>query len=350
MWPTLVSVLAVLCYCWVSGGRNASPKRKNCRQPRLISQAKPPVSERVLNLRFDKKTPERLDRFLVEQLQEFSRSRLQALIAEGLVQVDGQAAKKAGQTLENGSNVTVRIPPAAPTDLLAENIPLDVVFENEDLIVVNKAAGMVVHPAAGHASGTLVNAVLGYEPDMEGIGGEERPGLVHRLDKETSGLILLAKNERAHRWLQDQFRLRQVEKTYLALVDGKPPTPSGRIETYIGRDPSHRKQMAIVSESRGREAISEYKTVESFANHTLLEFHPLTGRTHQIRLHCSFLGCPIVGDEIYGRKKHSLKINRHFLHAFRLKIVLPSEKETRHFEAPLPEELEQVLTSLRKES
>jgi pseudouridine synthase, RluA family len=265
------------------------------------------------------------------------------------VDVNGQAAKKAGQTLESGSKVTVRIPPAVPTDLIAEDIPLDIVFENEDLIVVNKPAGMVVHPAAGHASGTLVNAMLGYDPDIEGIGGEERPGVVHRLDKETSGLILLAKNERAHRWLQDQFRFRKVEKTYLALVDGKPPTPSGRVETYIGRDPSHRKRMAIVSESRGREAVSEYKTVESFAKHTVLEFRPLTGRTHQIRLHCAFLGCPIVGDEVYGRKKSTVEINRHFLHAYRLKIILPGEKEPRLFEAPLPDELEQVLVSLRNE-
>lgn len=305
------------------------------------------MNDRVLNFLFDKKTPERLDKFLVEQLQEFSRSRIQGLIVDGLVDVNGHAAKKAGQTLESGFNVTVRIPPPAPTDLIAENIPLDIIFENEDLIVVNKPAGMVVHPAAGHSSGTLVNAVLGYDPDIEGIGGEERPGVVHRLDKETSGLILLAKNERAHRWLQDQFRLRKVEKTYLALVDGKPPTPSGRVETYIGRDPSHRKQMAIVSESRGREAISEYKTVESFANHTLLEFHPLTGRTHQIRLHCAFLGCPIVGDEVYGRKKSTVKINRHFLHAYRLKIMLPGQNETKLFEAPLPDELVQGLVSLR---
>jgi 23S rRNA pseudouridine1911/1915/1917 synthase len=265
------------------------------------------------------------------------------------VDVNGCAAKKAGQTLESGFNVTVRIPPVTPTDLVAEDIPLAIIFENDDLIVVNKPAGMVVHPAAGHSSGTLVNAMLGYDPDMEGIGGEERPGVVHRLDKETSGLILLAKNERAHRWLQDQFRLRKVDKTYLALVDGKPPTPTGRVETYIGRDPSHRKRMAVVSESRGRAAISEYKTVESFQKHTLLEFHPLTGRTHQIRLHCAFLGCPIVGDEVYGRKKFSVEIKRHFLHAYRLKIVLPGEKETRLFEAPLPEELEQVLAVLRAE-
>lgn len=305
------------------------------------------VSERVLNFRFDNQTPERLDKFLVGLLQEFSRSRIQGLIADGCVDVNGHAAKKAGQTLESGSNVTVRISPPAPTNLVAEDIPLDILFENDDLIVVNKPAGMVVHPAVGHTSGTLVNAVLGYDPEIEGIGGEERPGVVHRLDKETSGLILLAKNERAHRWLQDQFRLRKVDKTYLALVDGKPPTPSGRVEAYIGRDPSHRKRMAIVSESRGREAISEYKTLEEFPSHTLLEFHPFTGRTHQIRLHCAFLKCPIVGDQVYGRKKPSVKIGRHFLHAHRLKIILLGEKEPMLFEAPLPDDLEQVLNSLR---
>ena len=302
-----------------------------------------------MNFHFDRETPERLDKFLVEQLQEFSRSRIQGLIVDGFVDVNGRAAKKAGQTLEHGSSVTVRIPPPTPTDLIAEDIPLDILFENDDLFVIDKPAGMVVHPAAGHSSGTLVNAVLGYDPEIEGIGGEERPGVVHRLDKETSGLIVLAKNERAHRWLQDQFRLRKVEKTYLALVDGKPPTPSGRVEAYIGRDPSHRKKMAIVSESRGREAISEYKTVESFDKHTLLEFHPLTGRTHQIRLHCAFLGCPIVGDEIYGRKKATIEIGRHFLHAYRLKIMLPGTKEQRAFEAPVPAELQKVLGELRGE-
>jgi len=307
------------------------------------------VSDRLLNFRFEREAPERLDKFLVEQLQEFSRSRIQGFILDGFVDVNGQLAKKAGQTLESGFAVTVRVPPPVPTDLIPENIPLDILFENIDLLVIDKPAGMVVHPAAGHASGTLVNAVLGYDPEIEGIGGEERPGVVHRLDKETSGLIVLAKNERAHRWLQDQFRLRKVEKTYLALVDGKPPTPVGRVEAHIGRDPSHRKKMAIVPASRGREAISEYKTVESFKAQTLLEFHPLTGRTHQIRLHCAFLGCPIVGDEVYGRKKPSLAIERHFLHAYRLKIILPGEKEPKFFEAPLPEELSSVLEGLRAE-
>jgi len=306
------------------------------------------MSDRVLDLQYDDESSERLDKYLVGQLPEFSRSRIQGLIADGHVDVNGLPAKKTGQSLERGSTVTVRIPPTAPTNIIAENIPLDIIFENDDLIVVNKEAGMVVHPAAGHSSGTLVNAVLGYDPDIEGIGGEERPGVVHRLDKETSGLILLAKNERAHRWLQDQFRLRKVNKTYLALVDGKPPTPAGRVEAYIGRDLRNRKRMAIVSEKYGREAISEYTTLEEFDEHTLLEFHPHTGRTHQIRLHCLFLNCPIAGDEIYGKKKSTIKIGRHFLHAHRLSIVLPNEKEQNTFEAPLPPELENTLNELRK--
>lgn len=305
-------------------------------------------NERVETFYFSETVSERLDKFLVTCLPEFSRARVQGLIADGFVLVNNAPAKKAGQILESGFEIQVRIPPPAPSGLMGEQIPLDIIFENDDLIVINKPAGMVVHPAAGHASGTLVHAVLGYDPDLEGIGGEERPGLVHRLDKDTSGLIVLAKNEQAHRWLQDQFRLRTVEKTYLALVDGKPPTPAGRVEAAIGRDPSHRKKMAIVSEKKGREAVSEYKTLETFKNHTLLEFHPLTGRTHQIRLHCQFLGCPIVGDSVYGKKRPTVEIKRHFLHAYRLKIILPNETSPRMFEAELPEELKKVLEEVKR--
>lgn len=306
------------------------------------------MSDRIETFHFDEKIPDRLDKFLVSHLREFSRARIQGLITDGFVSVNGVPAKKAGQMLEDGDDIEVRVPPPVPSGLVAEDIPLDIIFENDDLIVVNKPAGMVVHPAAGHYSGTLVNAVLGYDPDMEGIGGEERPGLVHRLDKETSGIIVLAKNERAHNWLQDQFRLRKVEKTYLALVDGKPPTPTGRVEAAIGRDPSHRKKMAIVSQGKGREAVSEYKTIETFKNHTLLEFHPHTGRTHQIRLHCQFLGCPIVGDAVYGKRNPSLEITRHFLHAYRLKIILPNENSPRTFEADLPDELKAALEEVKR--
>jgi 23S rRNA pseudouridine1911/1915/1917 synthase len=306
------------------------------------------VSDRVETFNYVGEAPERLDKFLVERLPEFSRARLQAMIENDLVLVNGLPAKKNGQPLEAGMTVEVRIPPPVSAGLVGEDIPLEIVFENDDLLVVNKPAGMVVHPAAGHPSGTLVNAVLGYDPEFGEIGGEERPGVVHRLDKETSGLILMAKNDAAIRWLQDQFRLRKVEKTYLALVDGQPPTPTGRVDVPIGRDPGHRRQMATLSPGKGREAVSEYKTLESFKAHTLLEFHPLTGRTHQIRLHCAFLDCPIVGDKVYGRRGQSIDLDRHFLHAARLKIILPGETEPRVFEAPLPAELQAVLDELRQ--
>ncbi len=305
------------------------------------------MSDRIEIFRYEQNTPQRLDKFLVARLPEFSRARLQGLIADGFVAVNNRPAKKAGQTLEGGEIVTVRIPPPQPSDLLAEEIPLDVLFENDDLLVINKPAGMVVHPAAGHASGTLINAVLGYAPDIEGVGGEERPGLVHRLDKDTSGLIVVAKNDHAHHWLQDQFRLRLVEKVYLALVDGAPPTPSGRIETAIGRDPRDRKKMAVMPPDKGREAISEYHTLETFRAHTLLAVRIYTGRTHQIRLHLAYLKAPITGDVVYGHRRPTLDIPRHFLHAHRLALTLPGETTPRRFEAPLPPDLQAVLTRLR---
>jgi 23S rRNA pseudouridine1911/1915/1917 synthase len=183
------------------------------------------VTDRVVILNFGQPSAQRLDKYLVSQLPEFSRSRLQGLIRDGFVTVDGIPAHKSGQVLEGEAQVQVIIPPTEPGLLVGEAIPLELLFENDDLLVVNKPAGMVVHPAAGHLTGTLVNAALAHAPQMEGIGGEKRPGVVHRLDKQTSGVILLAKNDTAHRWLQEQFRLRRVEKVYLALVDGKPPTP-----------------------------------------------------------------------------------------------------------------------------
>ena len=312
--------------------------------PEMLSLSDP----KVMRFSFGADQPARLDKFLVSCLPELSRSRLQALIAEGLVRVDDNAARKAGQTLDKPCSVEVTLPPVAPSSLVPEAIPLEVVFENDDLIVINKPAGMVVHPAAGHLSGTLVHAALAHAPEMEGIGGEQRPGVVHRLDKDTSGLILLAKNDQAHRWLQDQFRLRKVQKTYLALVDGHPPTPVGRVEAAIGRDLKQRKKMAVVPDEKGRPAVSEYRTLESFTAHTLVEVHPITGRTHQIRLHMAFLGCPVAGDKIYGLKRPSLPLERHFLHAARLEIRLRNEKQNRTFEAPLPEELKHTLERLRR--
>lgn len=288
----------------------------------------------------------RLDKFLTSVLPELSRSRLQTLIKDGRVLVNNLQVVKTGLSLVTADRVSVEIPDAEPVDLIPENIPLDVIFENSDLVIINKPAGMVVHPAPGHSSGTLVHAALGNFDDLEGIGGEIRPGIVHRLDKDTSGLIVIAKNDHTLTWLQDQFKLRKVEKIYLALVDGKPPTPTGRVEAAIARDPSHRKKMAIVSAGRGRASVTEYKTVKEYAKHTLVEAHPLTGRTHQIRLHMAFINCPIVGDKVYGRKTQTLEIERHFLHAARLKIILPGETTPREFQAALPDELQALLENL----
>ena len=288
----------------------------------------------------------RLDKFLNAQLSEYSRSQIQNFIKDGNVLVDGKPAQKTGLKLDGGEDIIISIPPIKLTELVPEKIPLEIIFENKDLLVINKPAGMVVHPSAGHSEGTLVHAVLAHAPDIIGIGGEKRPGVVHRLDKDTSGLILLAKNDHAMRFLQEQFKSRDVDKRYLALVDGAPPTPVGRIEAAIGRDPSHRKKMAIVSEAKGKPATSEYKTIKNFSQHTLLEVHILTGRTHQIRLHLSFLDCPIVGDTVYGRRHPTLPVKRQFLHAAKLKIRLPDEETPREFEAPLAEDLRLVLDDL----
>jgi 23S rRNA pseudouridine1911/1915/1917 synthase len=307
------------------------------------------MDAQVLNFVFTGESG-RLDKFLVQCLPDLSRSRLQGLIKDERVKVNGAVVTKAGFDLEAADQVEITLPPTQPTDIVPENIPLNVIFESDDLVVIDKPAGMVVHPAAGHAQGTLVNAILGHDPDLEGVGGEQRPGIVHRLDKDTSGLILVAKNDKSLQWLQDQFRLRKVRKYYLALSDGHPPTPTGRIEAAIGRDPSLRKQMAIVPDAKGRASVSEYRVLESFPAHTLFEVHPETGRTHQIRLHLAFLGCPIVGDSLYGNRHISIPIARQFLHAARLSIVLPGESQPRTFESPLPEDLQTVLDELRSRS
>ncbi len=262
--------------------------------------------------------------------------------------VNGALPEKAGIVLNSGQIVSVRIPPVEPSGVQPEDIPLTILHENDDLMVVNKPAGMVVHPGAGHASHTLVNAALAHAPNMMGISGEIRPGVVHRLDKDTSGLILIAKNDKTLQYLQEQFKTRKVTKNYLALVDGHPPTPNGRIDAAIGRDPSHRKRMAIVTVPRGRQAITEYHSLEVFIDHELIEVHPITGRTHQIRLHLAFLGCPVAGDLVYGKRHPSLGLQRTFLHALRLSLYLPGEKKITTFEAALPAELERVLQELRQ--
>jgi 23S rRNA pseudouridine1911/1915/1917 synthase len=300
----------------------------------------------LLIIHYDSEEEQRLDKFLVSCLPEHSRSRLQHLIKEGYVSVDGVIARKTGLMLQGERTIRVQIPLPEPTDLEPEKIPLDVIYEDHNLLVVNKPAGMVVHPSAGHSSGTLVHAALAHAPEMEGVGGVQRPGVVHRLDKNTSGIILLAKNDRTHRMLQTQFRLREIEKVYWALVDGRPPTPSGRIEAPIGRHPKHRKKMSVVTPEKGRDAVSVYHTLKTFKRHTYLEIKPVTGRTHQIRLHLAFIHSPVVGDTVYGKQKATLPINRFFLHAAKLTVRLPDEPDPRSFLAPLPIDLQRVLDDL----
>jgi 23S rRNA pseudouridine1911/1915/1917 synthase len=281
-------------------------------------------------------------------MPEYSRSFLQGLIQNGHVRVDGVRAAKNGTRLDAPQLVEVTIPPNAPSELVPEAIDLDIVYEDKNLLVINKPAGMVVHPSAGHQQGTLIHAVLAHAPDIEGVGGVQRPGLVHRLDKGTSGLIVLAKNDATHQYLQEQFKDRKVKKTYLALVDRHPPTPTGRVEAAITRDPKNRQRMAVVPDGKGKMAISEYKTIETFSNHNLLEVTILTGRTHQIRLHLAFLDCPVVGDTTYGQKRLSLPVSRQMLHAYRLGISLPGSQAVTIFEAPLPNDFEAALKELRK--
>ena len=304
------------------------------------------INSKVLTFQYDFQESQRLDHFLVVQLPEQSRSFLQGLIKTGKVIVDGNIITKTGYKLEGNQMIVITIPPPEPSDLVPETLPLDIIFENDDLLVVNKAASMVVHPSAGHSSGTLVHAILAHIPDLQGVGGVKRPGIVHRLDKETSGLIVIAKNDLAHQFLQTQFKNRSVDKTYTALVDSHPPTPTGRVEAAIARDRSHRQRMAIVSEDRGKMAVSVYKTIQSFENHTLLEINILTGRTHQIRLHMAFLNCPVVGDHVYGFKKPTLATDRHLLHAHRLVIDLPDGNKSVPFQAPLPKDFQEILERL----
>lgn len=304
------------------------------------------MNDPIRNYVYDSFEKLRLDVFLTDKHPQQSRSRIQKWIASGAVTVNGKIITKTGYMLEEDDIVVLNTPEPEPTQILAESIHLDVIYEDEDMLVINKPAGMVVHPGAGHATGTVVNAALAHSPEMEGIGGEGRPGVVHRLDKDTSGILLLAKNDTTHRWLQDQFRLRKIHKVYIALVDGKPPTREGIIDASISRDPSHRKQMAVVQNDRGRDAVSRYLTLKEYGEQTLLEVHPSTGRTHQIRLHLAFIGCPITGDRLYGHKKTSLEISRHFLHAAKVTLELPGSKQEVTFEAPLPNDLVKVLDSL----
>lgn len=304
----------------------------------------------------------RLDRWLTDRFAEESRSAVQRWIAEGLVTVSGQRAGKAGMPLEAGANIEVAAPPpAVETSLRPEDIPLKIIFEDNNLLVIDKPAGLVVHPGPGHTAGTLANAVLHHCPELEGIGGEKRPGIVHRLDKGTSGVIVVAKNDAAMRLLQEQFAGRSVYKEYLALLEGRVEPPRGRIDAPIGRHPTRRQRMAVLPAHSGpknaagaREAVTEYECLQVYedrskgqtARFSLVRAVLHTGRTHQIRVHFAWRNFPVAGDAEYGNKRRRLSLTRPFLHARRLGIRLPGEAEQRVFESPLPTELQRILDRL----
>jgi 23S rRNA pseudouridine1911/1915/1917 synthase len=288
----------------------------------------------------------RLDRYVADQLPDLSRGTVQGLIESGRVRVDGQQRKPKFR-MTPGEVVSVQIPTPRIDEILPDPIPLAIVYEGADVIVVDKPAGMVVHPAPGHPRGTLANALLAHVPGIS-VGGSQRPGIVHRLDKDTSGLIVAAKTDRGRTALVTQWESRSVEKTYLALVSGSVEDEQATIDAPIGRDPKHRQRMAVVRS--GRPAVTHFRIVERFPDATLLEVSIETGRTHQIRVHLAFIGHPIVGDQIYGRARPTdPHLERQFLHASALGFRLP-DGEALRVEAPLPQDLQTVLEELRAKS
>jgi 23S rRNA pseudouridine1911/1915/1917 synthase len=289
----------------------------------------------------------RLDIWLQRQLREHSRRYVQRLIHSGHVVVNAEFCK-ANHKLRAGEVVDVTIPPPSPMEMAGESIPLEVLHEDADLIVINKPPGIVVHPAAGHRDGTLVNALLHHcAGQLSGIGGVERPGIVHRLDRDTSGCLVAAKTDVAHRALAEQFKSRNVSKQYLAIVTGTPRLARGRIESRIGRSVHNRKKMAVVSRG-GREAITEYEVVRRFANASIIRCTLHTGRTHQIRVHLASLGHPILGDATYGRARHPLA-SRQMLHAEALAFDHPRDHKRLEIRAPLPQDMEQLIRALEAE-
>lgn len=281
----------------------------------------------------------RLDRYVAEKCPELSRTQVQRLVAQGYITVNDQAAK-AGLKLDVGHRVEVTVPPPRP--LSSEAIPLNIIYADDDLLVIDKPAGLPIHPAPGHPAHTLVNAILSYLPRLADTGDSLRPGIVHRLDKDASGVVVVAKNSVAQLNLISQFKARSVTKAYLVLVKGHLQPEDGVIEAPIGRDPRNRKRMAVVAE--GKEARTQYHVIKYIGDYTLLEVRPETGRTHQIRVHLSAIGYPVVGDPIYGVK--SPHLSRPFLHASRLGFNLPSTGEYKEFTSNLPPDLAQALEKI----
>ena len=285
----------------------------------------------------------RLDKYVTEHYPELSRTKTQRLIADGDIKVNDRVAK-AGLKLDVGDRLTINLPPPAPDSLLPEAIPLNILYEDDDLLVVDKPAGLTVHPAPGHPAHTLVNAILPHLSALPDSGDWQRPGIVHRLDKDTSGVMVVAKNDAAQSSLIDQFKSRSVAKTYLVLVKGRLTPEDGVIEAPIGRDRHHRERMAVVTEDKGREARTQYHVVDYIGDYSLLEVKPKTGRTHQIRVHLGAIGYPVVGDKVYGVK--SPYLSRQFVHASRLGFHLPSTGQYVEFTSELPPDLAQILKGI----
>ncbi len=290
---------------------------------------------------------ERLDVFLTESIDDMTRSRIQKLISDNNITVNGLYVK-ANCKLKPGDIVEVTVPAPKETELAAEEIPLDIVYEDESMLVVNKPQGMVVHPAAGNLSGTLVNALMAHCGDnLSGINGEIRPGILHRIDKDTSGLLLVAKNDKAHLGLSEQIKEHSLTREYLCIVHGNIKDDSGTIDAPIGRDPKDRKKMTI-TDKNSRNAVTHFFVLERFQKYTFIKCRLETGRTHQIRVHMSKNGHPIVGDGVYGRKKEEFKLNGQLLHARKVGFVHPETGEYMEFERDVPEYFEQVLATLRR--
>lgn len=290
---------------------------------------------------------QRLDKLLLARNPDFSRSRIEGLIKSGFVTVNGAVAEKAGMKVAEDDEIEVEIPPPVPAIPQPEDIPLDVIYEDSEMLVINKAPGMVVHPAPGHIGGTLVNALLFRCPDLSGIGGVTRPGIVHRLDQYTSGAMVVAKSQKAMSSLAKAFASHtSVEKTYIAVCRGRPRLDSGRIENFIGRHPVDRKRMAIL-DNGGKRAVTNWRVVKSVDGLSVIECRIETGRTHQIRVHMVSLGCPVIGDAVYGKPALDKRISpapaRQMLHAWKLKLWHPTEGRQMEFEAPVPEDMKVYL-------
>lgn len=278
-------------------------------------------------------------------LLELTRSNMQKLLEDGRA-VKGSKVLKSNYKLKLGEEIIVTLPEPQPLDVQPENIPIDIIYEDDDVVVVNKSRGMVVHPAAGNYDGTLVNALLYHCKNLSGINGVIRPGIVHRLDKDTSGIMICAKNDAAHVSLSEQIQNKTAKRTYLAVVRGNIKNDSGVIETLIARDKNDRKKMAVVKED-GRHAVTEYEVMERFGKYTIVKCKLMTGRTHQIRVHMEYLGYPLVGDPKYSPKKTPFAINGQALHSLTLDFIHPRTGEQMHFEAPLPEDMHKIVTRLR---